>query len=559
MSSWYGYPIIQYLWQRKSYSMEQENQIYRLTFDVDFPASIGDDDAMAAAESCCETHVIPTIGGVLALFDNYNIGIESITLDLGRVSKDEIPIKLKSMLEEEIKRHLYYSSHEQSYEIVEMGEKGTAQSFKVGNHGKQLLELGVAPALLPYLFEGVLSWQYAGLEQAFLPDLWNEVSRVLANPSQADLLFSGLSNEPLAVYRFVNLLNTAQLKVLLSSSVFLGEGAFRNLLMVLESIKSKEPRFLLRHALSVVAYAIIGKYWDKNTVLRDVKFMDESRDFTQYNTDNVVQAVFAPIVSETAVFNSNEKVNSISVECSNGFEMFAGADGVLRKQEMAIKNPYGKNEAKANKELITENDNEEAKVFLEKLKVREQEMMASREFLMEVTDEVDSISFYVDDIGLVLLHPFLPDLFDRLGYLSEKRGFKSIEKRERAVHLLRYMAGLPPPYYDYQLVLEKVLCDLPIGFPVSLDVELEEKEKEEAMQVLGTVCQYWRPLNGISPEGLQHSFLQRLGCITYEDHTWMARVEGQALDVLLDDLPWEISLLLLPWKEDLIMVEWQRE
>ena len=84
-------------------------------------------------------------------------------------------------------------------------------------------------------------------------------------------------------------------------------------------------------------------------------------------------------------------------------------------------------------------------------------------------------------------------------------------------------------------------------------------EKEEGRQVLRSVCQYWKPLNGTSPEGLQRSFLQRNGSITYEDNTWIVRVEGQALDILLDDLPWEISLLLLPWKEEMIMVEWQRE
>lgn len=178
---------------------------------------------------------------------------------------------------------------------------------------------------------------------------------------------------------------------------------------------------------------------------------------------------------------------------------------------------------------------------------------------METADNSDANSLSIDDAGLVLLHPFLTNLFGRLGYLDEEQKFRNMDTRERAVHLLRFMAGFIPPYYDHQLVLEKVLCDLPLAFPVALDIELEREEKEEARQVLEAVCQYWAPLNGTSPEGLQRSFLLRQGTVAFEDDTWIVRVEGQALDILLDDLPWEISLLLLPWKEKMIMVEWQRE
>lgn len=200
----------------------------------------------------------------------------------------------------------------------------------------------------------------------------------------------------------------------------------------------------------------------------------------------------------------------------------------------------------------------EAEGFENRVDVFDESVASMKQQLM-MSDEEAEEHCLVDDAGLVILHPFLPALFERVGYLDEERKFISLTMQERAVHLLRWLAGFDLPRLDYQLLLEKVLCDLPLNYPIESEIELTDLEKEEGMQVLKSVCQYWRPLNGTSPEGLQHSFLQRQGSIAYEDHNWIVRVEGQTLDILLDDLPWEISLLLLPWKEEMIIVEWQRE
>ena len=186
-------------------------------------------------------------------------------------------------------------------------------------------------------------------------------------------------------------------------------------------------------------------------------------------------------------------------------------------------------------------------------------MVSSMKQQLMMFDEASEERCLVDDAGLVILHPFLPALFERLGYLDEEHKFVNLALQERAVHLLRWLAGYELPHLDYQMPLEKVLCDLPLAYPMGSEIEFTDMEKEEGRQVLRSVCQYWKPLNGTSPEGLQRSFLQRHGSIAYEDNTWIFRVEGQALDILLDDLPWEISLLLLPWREEMIMVEWQRE
>ncbi|MEK7256408.1 MAG: contractile injection system tape measure protein, partial [Bacteroidota bacterium] len=48
--------------------------------------------------------------------------------------------------------------------------------------------------------------------------------------------------------------------------------------------------------------------------------------------------------------------------------------------------------------------------------------------------------WYVQDAGVVILHSFLPAFFKAAGLLDERRQFQSEEARERAVHLLHFLA-----------------------------------------------------------------------------------------------------------------------
>jgi len=64
-------------------------------------------------------------------------------------------------------------------------------------------------------------------------------------------------------------------------------------------------------------------------------------------------------------------------------------------------------------------------------------------------------------------------------------------------------------------------------------------------------------MKGTSNEGLRQAFLRRFGTIEKDDVGWIVRVEGQALDILMEDLPWTFSTITSPWSEFLIHVEWQ--
>lgn len=164
----------------------------------------------------------------------------------------------------------------------------------------------------------------------------------------------------------------------------------------------------------------------------------------------------------------------------------------------------------------------------------------------------------VSDAGLVLLHPFIGRMMENLG-LVEEGDFVSPLARIRAVHLLRDLTGSDEPHYNHNLLLEKVLCGLPVAYAIPPEWKPTDREKEEIKSLLEAVCDYWRSLSGSSIEALCGSFIRRPGAIERFEDTWTIRVEGNTIDILLDDLPWELSVIFLPWLKKPLAVEWQRE
>lgn len=167
---------------------------------------------------------------------------------------------------------------------------------------------------------------------------------------------------------------------------------------------------------------------------------------------------------------------------------------------------------------------------------------------------------HIEDAGLILLHPFLTNFFQKLNLLSEdKKQFSNTDSQIRAAHLLKYITGYRGPHYEHLMMFEKLICNIPLDYPLNISFIPSKEEKEEIRNLLQTVCQYWKPLNSSSIESLQHSFILRHGTFEWMDPSWIIRVEGSAIDILLDDLPWEISTIILPWLKPMIYVEWQTE
>lgn len=158
--------------------------------------------------------------------------------------------------------------------------------------------------------------------------------------------------------------------------------------------------------------------------------------------------------------------------------------------------------------------------------------------------------------GLVLLHPFLNSLFQLLGLLQEKR-FLNIDAQEKAIYLLHYLATGEKKAEEYELLMPKILCAYPIGQPIPKRIKLSDLEMEEADTLLKAAIASWEILKNTSPAGLREGFLQRTGKLQVLEGKIGLQVEKAAIDVLLDHLPWNLSIIKLPWLKEVIRVEWR--
>ncbi len=164
-------------------------------------------------------------------------------------------------------------------------------------------------------------------------------------------------------------------------------------------------------------------------------------------------------------------------------------------------------------------------------------------------------SIFIVHCGMILLHPFLQNYFTELG-LYDGKAFTSTDNHKRAVLLLYYLSTGESNAAEFDLVLHKIICGLPVDEPLPASIELTEKEMEESEELLASICKHWPPLKNTSIEGLRSAFFQREGKLVFADNSWRLRVEQKTIDILLDKLPWGFSTIRLPWMKEILHVDW---
>lgn len=163
---------------------------------------------------------------------------------------------------------------------------------------------------------------------------------------------------------------------------------------------------------------------------------------------------------------------------------------------------------------------------------------------------------YVQNAGIILLHPFLTVLFSRLA-MTEKGKWVSEETQLRAVHLLQHFASGQWEHEEPLLPLTKLLCGVAQEQPVPRQIEPLPEETEMVNAMFQAVFQQWEKMKNSSVEGFRASFLQRGGTLYYKGDQWTLRVEPRGYDLILQTLPWGIGTIRLPWMKEILYVEWE--
>ena len=194
---------------------------------------------------------------------------------------------------------------------------------------------------------------------------------------------------------------------------------------------------------------------------------------------------------------------------------------------------------------------------ISKTRISEEGIGDDREQISKFNGRViDEEGIFIVNAGTVLLHPFLKSLFNRLE-LIKGTFFVDGHAQETSLYLIHYLGTGQTEAKEFELTLAKVLCAYPLEKPVEPSKALPAEFTREADMLLEAAIGQWEILKNTSVAGLREGFLQRPGKLSSKNGNLYLQVEKKSIDVLLDYLPWNLSMIMLPWMKDILRVEWR--
>ncbi len=166
-------------------------------------------------------------------------------------------------------------------------------------------------------------------------------------------------------------------------------------------------------------------------------------------------------------------------------------------------------------------------------------------------------TFYVVNAGIILLHHWLLPMFMQLEWTTDGKKFVNAACQKKAIMLLHYMATGETEAEEFELMLPKLLCGWPLKKPLDTKLAPTAAAIEEAEGLIENAISYWKALKNISADGLREGFLQRPGRLVTGTDKHQLQMEADTIDILLDRLPWNISIIKLKWMKIPLHVQWR--
>lgn len=165
------------------------------------------------------------------------------------------------------------------------------------------------------------------------------------------------------------------------------------------------------------------------------------------------------------------------------------------------------------------------------------------------------ISYAVNNAGIVLLQSYIAVYFERLKLL-DNRQFQSTESRQQAVHFLQYLVSGQSRTEEQYLLLNKVLCGMPMDEPLLAGIDINNAQQELAQGLLQAMIQHWSANGSSTIDGFRGNWLVRDGVLAEREEAWELTVEHRPYDLLLQRSPFSFGIIKLPWMTKMLQVNW---
>lgn len=286
----------------------------------------------------------------------------------------------------------------------------------------------------------------------------------------------------------------------------------------------------------------------ENNIVKLISKLDD-------NNRNLVWELVLKVLSESLSSNINLKkyllqqiaeknsAGSISKKTQQSLKTLAEIFPIIKEDEV-LESIENNRKGNSESELIS---------IEQKNTAIKDELKKSQEYLNQKDDLIPNEDQYIQNAGLILIHPFLKNLFEHCDLFDSKNN--QLLNPELCAHLLHYIATGKTNAPEYDMAFEKFLCNIPLHQTINRHIKLTRKHKAEAKNVIESVQHNWSAMKKSSVALLQNEFFQRPGKLVI-DHDYTLTVERKTQDILLEKLGWGIGFVKLPWQEQFIFINW---
>jgi hypothetical protein len=565
---------------------EQTHSIQKLTVEVGLPSQ---DGAYALQSKISDARRRLILSVLQEVFDKYVspgeiVQVNKMEFDLGRIHPDhldyELPEKLKAEAEQALEKiiHEIRTNPESAFQDITVpmtnGKTITVQA------GLKKRSYSLLETLLSFLEYGVMPGSDNLNEKRSLKNLFAEAMTHHPEELRRDLMRPG--TKKYIFRRIATQLPDDQLQYL---AAILGCAFSSKLPGFFEDVKQYSAMTGRSFEGTIKFFSpVMLKYffWEEslyhfNSLSAAIPASEPETSYIQALLDkfNIKSGITFPLFFSSrakekfspgfrAVLELNEKENEKAVPQKNK----SGKTKSPSENEIEVWAEHekgslnaGSNESQGNAkkgQVENQEDSVSAKNDHKEKSIEEER----RENFPESPEADDGI--YIHNAGMVLLHPYLLPFFRNMG-LVEGKEFRDDEARWKAVHLLQWLVfgdrvskgENEEEISEHEFILNKILCGMDIAEPVPVNFGLSDEEKLKSEEFLLAIMKNWPALERSSVHALRTTFLEKEGRLQREGSNWNLFIpRNSAVDILIDRLPWAISMIRMPWDKTVIYVEW---
>ncbi|HKJ43575.1 MAG TPA: contractile injection system tape measure protein, partial [Sunxiuqinia sp.] len=473
--------------------------IQKFQLDLDMRPSDSKDSILDTANDLVNQKIIPITERLLDEWadENTHIQLDRLEIDLGDIPLDTLTHSLPDAYEKKIKETLKRLFLQEKLKFND-------------EHFRKTRKQALLDQLIFYLKEGEFPWQ-GSLNSA--DDLVLELLRTKKGKLER---LKPLLKRNYLVDRLVGSLQADTLDLLLAELTF-PDAATQAMLLIGELVRYTHLTKLNIHRKQI-----------ESAVYREA-FNAVGHDKIIFS-GKTISRTFCDLIG---LLNLDEQERT---NYQKQFVKFSRREKFL-SQFIDISDELQKQLSKINSKKV---DAFQAENELEKRQTREQQKNISN----------------ISNAGVILIYPYLKTLFDRLNWLNNQE-FVNEDCQSKALLITDYLTyGNRDVVPEHELVLNKILCGMEPRESLNPLAILTNVEKEEADDLLDSAIKHWSILKDTSPEGYRLSFLRREGILMFREGNWFLRVERKGFDMLLEHLPYTISIVRLPWMKNKLFVEW---